>query len=331
MSEVKKIKPSEEIRLRKWPPGRVHQLKIMVSNLEQSVNRSLAGQVSQSGKRRFSSFVPKIPFQDITGEVEFREIRVQFEVPKGLKNLLFYEFQISRTAGFFQFQTYDGPNPSWVFGGLEDNTRYYIRIRVVTNDNLVGPFSDNLTAVTPTAKASGALDTTEVSSTVSSAIFSTIYTKTFSTLGGKLYYSIQFNCQNAASPAFDAFQYSTIEMRWLENDIQQGQFFLVTNYAYGGASGPNLLSIYDGEVATAGNPLTTTTAFTTRKRGTLVQKFHSIVSQEELTVKLDARVVNYHTLPNEFQFNAGTSITNFAQSTSISVKNFTRFEVFTQG
>ena len=84
MSEVKKIKPSEEIRLRKWPPGRVHQLKIMVSNLEQSVNRSLAGQVSQSGKRRFSSFVPKIPFQDITGEVEFREIRVQFEVPKGL-------------------------------------------------------------------------------------------------------------------------------------------------------------------------------------------------------------------------------------------------------
>lgn len=330
MSTVKTIKPSEEIRLRKWPPGRVSQLKIVVTSLEQAINSSLAGQVSQSAKRRFSEFVPVIPFQDISGEVEFRELRVKFTPPKGLKNLLFYEFQISRTSGFFQFDTFESPDPSFVFGGLEDNTTYFIRIRVVTTDGLVGPFSDNLTATTPTAKASGALDTTETNSTVSTSTFSTIYTKTFETLGGKVYYSIQFNCQNLSAAGANNFEYSTIELRWLENEVQQGQFFLVTNYAYGGGSGPNSLSIYDGEVATAGDPLTTTTSFQTRKRGTFIQKFHSITS-EELTVKLDARIVNYHTLPNEFSFNAGTSITNFAAASTISVKNFTRFEVFTQG
>jgi len=330
MAEVKVIRPSEEIRLRKWPPGRVSQLKIMVSNLEQAVNRSLAGQVEQSAKRRFSEFVPIVPFQDIAGTVEFREIRVELEPPRGLKNLLFYEFQISRTPAFFQFDTFESPDPSYVFSGLEDNTRFYIRVRVVTTTGLVGPFSDNLTAVTPTAKASGALDQTESSSNISSSTFSTIYTKTFTTLGGKIYYSIQYNCQNQSDPGNDLFDYSTLEFRWLENSIQQGQVWQVTNYSYGGSSGgANELSIFDGEVATAGNPLRTVTAFQTRKRGTFVQKFHAI-NTGSLEVALQARIVNYHTLPNEFTFNAGSSIGSFAANSTLAVKNFTRFEVFTQ-
>jgi len=336
VATVKTIRPNEEIRLRKWPPGRVSQLKIVVSNLEQAVNRSLAGQVNQSLKRRFSEFVPVIPFQDISGEVEFRELRVQFEPPKGLKNLLFYEFQISRTSGFFQFETFESPDPSFVFGGLEDNTTYFIRIRVVTTDGLVGPFSDNLTATTPTAKAAGALDTEEFTATVSSSSFTNIWSKTFSSLGGKLYYSIQYSILPSSLPSANNFSYSTTEFRWfeLQSDFgasrQVGQNFQVTNYAYGGGTGPDSLSIYDGEVATAGNPLETTTAFRTRKRGTFVQKFHSTAGGS-IQVSLQGRIVNFHTLPNEFQFNAGTSISTFTASSSIALKNFTRFEVFTQG
>jgi len=329
MAEVKSIRPSDEIRLRRWPPGRVSQLKIVVANLEQAINSGLAAQVQQSNKRRFSEFIPIIPFQDITGEVEFREIRVYFTPPKGLKNLLFYEFNISRTRGFFQFQEYNSPNPSFVFSGLEDQTRYFVRIRVVTSEGFVGPFSDTFTGVTPTAKASGALDTAETTTTLSGSSFTTIFTKTFTPIGGKLYYSIQYTCQNQAVAPPDFFDYSTIELQWLENDIQKGQNFLVTNYSYGGATGINELSIFDGELATAGDPLTTTSAFRTRKRGTFIQKFHT-TSTEELTVKLNARIVNLHTLPNEFSFNAGASILNFDANSTISVKNFTRFEVFTQ-
>jgi len=308
----------------------------MVSNLEQAVNRSLAAQVEQSPKRKFSEFVPIVPFQDIEGTVEFREIRVQLIPPKGLKNLLFYEFQISRTPGFFQFDGFESPDPSYVFSGLEDNTRFYIRLRVVTTNGLVGPFSDNLTAVTPTAKASGSLDITESTVTISSSSFTTIYASSWETLGGKTYYSLQYNCQNGSLPAIDNFEYSTLEFRWIEAiDIdpleQQGQSFQITNYAYGGSSGgANKLSIYDGEVATAGNPLTKTSSFQTKKRGTLVQKFHSIAAGL-LSVELQVKIVNYHTLPNEFTFNAGSSISSFAAASSLSIKNFTRFEVFTQG
>ena len=329
VAEFKTIRPSDEIRLRRWPPGRVSQLKIVVANLEQSINRSLASQVKQVNTRRFSEFIPVIPFQDITGEVEFREIRVFFTPPKGLKNLLFYEFHLSRTAGFFQFTEYNSPNPSFVFSGLEDQTRYFVRIRVVTSEGFVGPFSDSFTGVTPTAKAAGALDTAETTTNISSSTFTTIFTKTFTPIGGKLYYSIQYNCQNQVVAPPNAFEYSTLELQWLENDVQKGQNFLVTNYSYGGATGLNLLSIFDGEVATAGNPLTTTTAFQTRKRGTFIQKFH-ITNTQELTVKLNARIANYHTLPNEFSFNAGASINSFAAPSTIAVKNFTRFEVLTQ-
>ena len=330
MGSVKSIRPSEEVRLKHWPPGRFNQLKIVVTTLEQAANRSLAGQVAQSPKRRFSEFVPIIPFQDIDGEVDFKEIRVQLIPPKGLKSLLFYEFQISRTPGFFNFETFENPDPSYVFTGLEDNTRFYIRMRVVTTEGLVGPFSDNLTAVTPTAKASGGLTKTETTTAISSTSFTDIFTATWTTLGGKTYYSVQFNCQLQSSPPVNFFNYSTMEFRWMENGIQQGQVWQVTNYGYGGSSGgANKLSIYDGELATAGDPLTTTTSFLTKKRGTFIQKFHSI-PEESITIVLQAKIVNYHTLPNEFTFNAGSSILDFAAASNISIKNFTRFEVFTQ-
>lgn len=330
VANVKTVRPSEEIKLRKWPPGRVSQLKIVVSNLEQAVNRSLAGQVSQSSKRRFSEFVPIIPFQDISGEVEFREIRVQFEPPKGLKSLLFYEFQISRTSGFFQFETFQSPDPSFVFGGLEDNTTYFIRIRVVTINGLVGPFSDTLTGTTPVAKAAGTLTTTETTTIISDSDFSPVVTFDLTLIGGKLYYSLQYDISLETLPSANIFNYSTTEFRWMETGIQVGQFFQVTNYGYGGGSP---LSIFDGEVATSGNPLSTTTPFRTRKRGTFIQKFHptstgGIIAPQ---VTLEARIVNYHTLPNEFQFNAGVTIGSFAAASSVSVKNFTTFEALSQG
>ena len=110
MAGVNVPRPNAEVRLRKWPAGRVSQLKLFLGHLEQAVGISLASQVQQSPKRKFSEFVPKIVPQDITIDVEYKEIRVTFKVPRGIKNLLFYEYQISLTEGFFNFDQFISPN-----------------------------------------------------------------------------------------------------------------------------------------------------------------------------------------------------------------------------
>src|SRR3972149_12039963 len=234
MARFKIARPTEEVRLKKWGPARVAQLKVFLSNLEQAANRSLASQVAQSPKRKFSEFVPIIPFQDIFGEVEYREIRVRFEPPKGLRNLLFYEYQISRTSVFAQFISYNSPDPTFVFSDLEDNTTFYVRIRVVTTDGLVGPWSDTLSGTTPLAKASGSLDLTQYQWTLSTTTYKEIFRKRIDVIGGKLYYSLQFDARIKDDVGAGNFAYSTIEFRWLENYElggfkQQGQFFYVTN------------------------------------------------------------------------------------------------------
>ena len=83
MANFKVARPNNEVRLRNWAPGRVSQLKLFLGHLENAVNTSLAAQVSQSPKRKFSQFVPKIVSQDVTTQVEFKEIRVEFDEPRG--------------------------------------------------------------------------------------------------------------------------------------------------------------------------------------------------------------------------------------------------------
>ncbi len=71
MARVKVPRLQAEVRLRNWPAGRVSQLKLFLGHLEQAIGISLAAQVEQSPKRKFSEFVPKIVSQSITLDVEF--------------------------------------------------------------------------------------------------------------------------------------------------------------------------------------------------------------------------------------------------------------------
>ena len=143
-----------EVRLKKWPAGRVSQLKLFIGHLEQAVGVSLAAQVEQSPKRKFSEFVPKIVSQDVTAVVEYREARIRFTPPRGLKNLLFYEFDISATAGFFNIDRFTSPDPHYVFPALANGTTFYIRFRVVTKNGDVGPWSDTEILTTPISQRS---------------------------------------------------------------------------------------------------------------------------------------------------------------------------------
>ncbi len=340
MARVSVPRPNAEVRLRKWPAGRVSQLKLFLGHLEQAVGISLASQVQQSPKRKFSEFVPKIVAQDITIDVEYREIRITFEVPRGIKNLLFYEYQISLTEGFFNFDQFISPNSSYVFPALNDDTTFFIRMRVVTKNGRVGPWSDVESATTPFSQAFGLFDGTEVTMIVNDNQFypwSTVFERSYTAIGGKAYYSIDYDVgvQTSWSDTFN-IEWSDVEFKWMErpsaNDTwaQRGQNFTVS--AYGSNLSHAFSSFYTFEVATKN--FTTQTiipgTFENRRRGTFVQKFSEIDSGT-INFRLEARIIPDHSgtlFRNDFYpgLDSGGTKFGYGSNVKVKVKNFNIFE-----
>ncbi len=190
MGRVQSLATQTEVRLRKWPAGRVSQLKLFLGHLEQAVGISLAAQVQQSPRRTFSEFVPKIVPQDITTAVSFKEIRVSFETPKGIKNLLFYEYQLSATEGFFNFDQFQSPETTYIWPGLDEGTQYFLRIRIVTKNGEVGPWSDAEDVSTPFSQSYGLYDGSESTTRVSAknnSPWTPIFDRDYTAIGGKAY------------------------------------------------------------------------------------------------------------------------------------------------
>ena len=320
----KVARPNQEVRLRKWEPGRIAQLRVFLSNLETATNRSLAAQVSQSSKRKFSEFVPKIVSQDIVTEIEFREIRVHFEIPKGLKNFLFYEFQLSGSSRFFELEQFISYEPSFVFPDLQDAAVYFIRIRVVTKDGLVGPWSETVTATTPSAKVFGVFDDTLSSVTVSANTFSEVFSTVYSALGGTIYYSVQYRINPAAS---FGISHSDVEFKWMVDGVQNGQFMIVS--VYGGAS---ILDVITNAIGSF--PFDTLNldpnpgSFKVVRVGSLIQKT-SDITEGDHTISLEARVLpSGVSRPDAFQENGAPTIT-YGNPADIELNNFNIFEVTT--
>lgn len=339
MSRFKVAKPNNEVRLRNWEPGRVAQLKLFLGHLEQVVNTSLGAQVSQSPKRKFSEFVPVVPFQDIRTEVAFREIRLEFTPPRGLKDLLFYEFQISETEQFFQFDQFTSPNPAFVFSGLLDSLTLYIRVRVVTNNGFVGPFSVPVEATTPFAQGYGLYDGTQFQSLMSSKNegYLSVYERDYTAIGGKVYYSIDYEIEVQRKNLTDKnLEWADVEFRWVIDNDQSGDSFLVTVYATNSSTvlGGDLeaRTADHGDFNIPGSFLFLPGAFTLKRRGTFVQKFTTIPSGD-LTIKLQARVVNKHPTPNDWIFHTASELpapatteVEYGSNVIVTLKNFNIFE-----
>ncbi len=340
MTRFRIERPNQNVRLKNWAPGRVAQLKLFLSHLEGAVNSSLAAQVTQSAKRKFSTFVPIIPSSDITGEVEFRELRVNFTPPRGLKNLLFYEYQLSESIQFFQFESFQSPEEVFVFSDLEDASSYFFRIRVVTKNGLVGPWSDILQADTPEAKSQGTFDVTEtINSSVTSTSFVDLFSKDYTAIGGDAYYAIEYEMNALASPVdvVSSLHWADIEFRWEVDGDQVGQDMLVTVYSgidntgAGGALTGELEAIVDwapsGTLNFPGNYLTVPGPFELRRRGSLIQKF-SVLSEGDHTIKLRGRIRDpkTHPTPNDYQFSLNT-VVDYSKGAEIKLKNFNLFEV----
>ena len=342
MARVKVPRPQPEVRLRHWPAGRVSQLKLFLGHLEQAIGVSLAAQVEQSPKRKFSEFVPKIVSQDIVLDVEYREIRFFFIVPRGQKNLLFYEYDISLTEGFFNVDRFASPDPSYVFAGLNDGIKYYIRARVVTKNGEVGPWSDPENGTTPLAQAFGIRDGTEFQTRITDSAFypwQIVWERTYTAIGGKTYYALDYDIEIFRKSGPDGnVEWADIEFKWMDRSVsssplfvQVGQQFNLTTYSTNGTLSRS--PFYEFAVTTNNFyvPLVIPGSWNNPRRGTFVQKFQTIEAGAH-TFRLEANIISDHSsneFKNDFVFSSGGSVI-YGSDANISVKNFNIFEVLVE-
>jgi hypothetical protein len=316
---------------------------LFLGHLEQAVGVSLAAQVEQSPKRRFSTFIPKIVPQDITVDVEYREIRFFFGAPRGLKNLLFYEFDISATSGFFNLDRFVSPDQSYVFASLTDGTTYYLRVRVVSKNGEVGPWSDTEEATTPLSKAFGLYDSTEYVRVIKGGgtkfyPWTPVYERTYTAIGGKTYYAVDYDVSVSRSWDTSAnTEWTDVEFKWMDKApgstdfVQTGQVFTVTSYSTNevGSQAP----FYAFAVLTEGftSPLYIPGTWENPRRGTFVQKFSTLAEGSHI-FRLEAKIIPDHS-SNEFKndfypanYLANDTGIGYGRNARIKLKNFNIFE-----
>lgn len=332
MTRFERVRPNQEIqKLKEWSGARAAQLKLFVGHLESAFHSSLAAQVAQSSKREFSEFVPKIVDQDITTEIEFREARIFWEPPRGLRDFLFYELQISSTSNFSNFDVFVTSDPLFVFPNLLDGRTYYIRIRVVTKNQLFGPWTNNITVTTPFSQSYGLFDGTEFLVPVSNigGAFQTLFSRDYTAIGGKTYYSIDYEIEIQTTQFEDKnLEWADVEFQWNLDGNQVGQNFLVTTYGVTDTTfylGSNLEAITADVGSFPSDHLLLPGPFKLARRGTFVQKFSTITSGSH-TITLVGRVINNHPTPNDWVFNAGATQARYGRPAFVTLKNFNIFE-----
>jgi hypothetical protein len=326
MAIYRKARALPILRLKSWDAGRIAQLKLFTAHLETAVNKALAAQVSQTPSRDFSEFVPIIPVQNIEGEVEYREIRIQITPPKGIKNFLFYEFDISESSNFFQFERFQSAEPFYVFTDLQDAAVYFIRIRVVTTKGQVGPWSETFEGTTPLAKSQHFKQDFEVSHTIKARLsdqpvwnnqiivlptvggvpepnwddsvadegWNDVYLFSFEGIGGVNYYSIEYEAQIVRGSSATFIHWVDAEFRWIR-DTSFGSG--ITTSTQIGQNMPLTLfgadSSSSADFTTAnvtGNVSIPQTNWATSRRGTFLQKF-SALPEGNYTLRLQCRIM----------------------------------------
>ena len=330
MARFTKSKTSGQVRLRKWPPGRVNQLKIMLATLDKAANASLAGQITQTGRREFSPFVPKIVLTTASISIEFREVRIAFDPPQGLRRFLFYEFQQSEDANFSTYESFLTPEPYYTFSNLLDEGTYYFRVRVVTTNALHGPWSETGVGITPSAKAIGLFDISSFTNTVISSNFTTLISITYNNaVGGTIFYSIEYEITALVAGA--TVNISDIEFRWIVDSDQQGQNFLVTAYSID----PFALSVRCTNLIQGnGTPAySSIPAWPYTRSGTFIQRPHNLTAGNHV-IYLQARNagLDFRPAPNEPAWadsgGAGLPVT-YTNGSVVNLKNFGAFEIRT--
>lgn len=148
MAEYQTGIPSQEIRLRDWPAGRINVLRLAVQRLETEVNRGLGNRVQQSARRRISDQVPFPLF--LEAKPGFRQVEVNIGPAPGLgghprRQLLFYEIQHDASPAFPDPTIIQTAQTHLVLGGLALGEVRSFRARVVNTFNEASVWTETRT------------------------------------------------------------------------------------------------------------------------------------------------------------------------------------------
>jgi hypothetical protein len=303
--------------------------------------------VEQSPKRKFSEFVPKIVPQDITADASYREVKITLEPPRGMRNLLFYEYDISATEGFYNVDRFNSPEPFYIWPNLTEGVTYYLRVRVVTKDGEVGPWSDTEAVTTPFTQNYGLYDGTEhtyaVKATGDTGDFypwQAVWSKTYKAIGGKMYYAVDYDVETLRDWGGGVYnsgdkpniEWCDLAFKWMERLegesqwVQKGQTFFTTTYSSMTITGSS--NFYTFNVITPGFQsfytiynddavgLQLPGQWSLPRRGTFVQTLREIPSGVH-EFRLECKVLPHNvapdsdeggSYPNDFQSVAGVNV-----------------------
>lgn len=139
-------RPLQEVRLRDWQPTDVARFKRAIELLETELNKTIAAQVDQGGKRVPSNKLPIIT--GLTVRSGFKNFQLSFNPAKGIKDLLFYEIQKSTVSNFADdsITTYTIPQISLTIPAKVAFQETYFRVRVVNSKFQVGRWSNTVSS-----------------------------------------------------------------------------------------------------------------------------------------------------------------------------------------
>ncbi len=204
MAQFKVGRPLQEVRLRNWDAGRVSQLKLAISRLEDEVNRTLPASVQQSARRKVSDQVPFI--LDLRVEPGFRQVILNFTPPPGLgggprRQLLFYEIQHDDDLGFGSPTVIQTPQTNLLISGLGLGETRAFRARVVSTFQEASTWTDTIVSTTARGKIQQTtIPDTQVRLTNDVGQFQTLFTMDYQPVGGAVTLHSQLSL---ATPHFD--------------------------------------------------------------------------------------------------------------------------------
>ncbi len=157
MSSFKSARPLQDVRLKNWSGGRVAALKLMISRLEDALNKTLGAQVDQDVARVTSDQVPFIINFRVEGG--YRIFKIDFPTPPGLVDLLFYEIFHDDNAGFTSPTILRTPMTNIMISAVGLNETRFFKARVVNSSFEASVFTDTLEVVSASKK----IDVTNIS------------------------------------------------------------------------------------------------------------------------------------------------------------------------
>jgi hypothetical protein len=183
--------PQQEVRLRNWPAGRVSEMKLMISRLEQALNQTLGGQVLQSAKRKFNDQIPFI--LDLSVDAGYRQFVIKFSTPPGLnsthpdRQLLFYEIQHDSAPNFSDPIIIENPNTNVVISGVGLGETRFFRARTINTKFQASRWTSTLER----QAAKGEIIQTKIADasvrlTEDVGVWQTIFSKTYEPVDGAI-------------------------------------------------------------------------------------------------------------------------------------------------